>query len=52
LRILLSRHGVTAKFDVPWVAAGDLATALELADRHPFDLLISDLGLPDGSGHD
>ena len=32
--------------------AGDVATALELAGRHPFDLLISDLGLPDGSGHD
>ena len=32
--------------------AGDVSTALELADRHTFDLLLSDLGLPDGSGHD
>ena len=32
--------------------AGDAATALELAGRRPFDLLISDLGLPDSSGHD
>jgi two-component system CheB/CheR fusion protein len=61
LRVLLVEdHGVTAKMmcqvltadghDVE--TAGDVATALELADRHPFDLLISDLGLPDGSGHD
>ena len=35
---------------VQW--ASDVATALELADRNEFDLLISDLGLPDGSGHD
>jgi CheY-like chemotaxis protein len=33
-------------------AVGDVATALELASQHPFDLLLSDLGLPDGSGHD
>ena len=32
--------------------AGDVATALDLAGRSHFDLLISDLGLPDGSGHD
>ena len=32
--------------------AGDIATALELAGEHAFDLLLSDLGLPDGSGHD
>jgi DNA-binding response OmpR family regulator len=32
--------------------AGDVATALQLAGRCPFDLFISDLGLPDGSGHD
>jgi PAS domain S-box-containing protein len=30
--------------------AGDVATALSLASQHPFDLLISDLGLPDASG--
>ena len=32
--------------------AGNVATALELAGRQAFDLLVSDLGLPDGSGHD
>ncbi len=61
LRILLVEdHGATAKImrlvlsaDGHEVeTAGDVATALELADRRPFDLLISDLGLPDGSGHD
>ena len=33
-------------------SAGDVATALSLAGRHQFDLVISDLGLPDGSGLD
>ena len=32
--------------------ARDLKTAVELADRAPFDLLISDIRLPDGSGLD
>jgi two-component system CheB/CheR fusion protein len=32
--------------------AGDVATGLELAGRQTFDLLLSDLGLPDGSGYD
>jgi len=32
--------------------AGDLATALATAQQGSFDLLISDLGLPDGSGLD
>jgi signal transduction histidine kinase/CHASE3 domain sensor protein/DNA-binding transcriptional MerR regulator len=61
LRILLVEdHGVSANMlrvvlaaDGHEVAmAGDVATALELADQQVFDLLISDLGLPDGSGHD
>jgi signal transduction histidine kinase/ActR/RegA family two-component response regulator len=30
--------------------ASDVATALEVAERAEFDLLISDLGLPDGTG--
>jgi len=30
--------------------ASDVASALEAAGRRPFDLLISDLGLPDASG--
>ncbi len=58
--LLVEDHGVTAKMmrmvltsDGHSVEhAGDLATALELADQHRFDLLVSDLGLPDGSGHD
>ena len=32
--------------------AGDTRTALELNRTHNFDLLITDLGLPDGSGRD
>jgi CheY-like chemotaxis protein len=32
--------------------ADDLATALEEVTHRPFDLLVSDLGLPDGSGTD
>jgi two-component system, chemotaxis family, CheB/CheR fusion protein len=30
--------------------AGDVASALQLAEAQDFDLLLSDLGLPDGSG--
>lgn len=33
-------------------AAGDVATALEIGTRETFDLLVSDLGLPDRSGLD
>lgn len=61
LRILLVEdHGATAKM-MRWVlneeghdvmTAGDVATALQLAEENAFDLLVSDLGLPDGSGHD
>ena len=32
--------------------AGSIAEAVELARNDPFDLLVADLGLPDGSGHD
>jgi signal transduction histidine kinase/CheY-like chemotaxis protein len=32
--------------------ADSVATALQAADAEPFDLLISDIGLPDGSGLD
>ena len=58
--LLVEDHGVTAKMmrivltaDGHTVeSAGDVATALELAGQQAFDLLVSDLGLPDGSGHD
>jgi PAS domain S-box-containing protein len=33
-------------------SAGTIAEGLELAQAHTFDLLISDIGLPDGSGTD
>lgn len=61
LRILLVEdHGATAKMAEMVLTAeghtvstaGDMATALELVSQDDFDLLISDLGLPDGNGHD
>jgi len=61
LRILLVEdHGVTAQMMKMVLSmdghtvetAGEVAAALNLAGQQPFDLLISDLGLPDGSGHD
>jgi CheY-like chemotaxis protein len=33
-------------------SAVDVKSALELTTKHEFDVLVSDLGLPDGSGHD
>jgi PAS domain S-box-containing protein len=36
--------------DVEWAAT--VAAAVELASAQKFDLVVSDLGLPDGSGHD
>ena len=30
--------------------AGNVSEALELVDREPFDVLVSDLGLPDATG--
>ena len=61
LRILLVEdHGVTAKMMQMVLTteghsvetAGDVARAMELADRQAFDLLVSDLGLPDATGHE
>ncbi len=61
LRVLLVEdHGVTAQMIRMVLAekghnvetAGDVSTALTLANGRTFDLLLSDLGLPDGSGHD
>jgi signal transduction histidine kinase/CheY-like chemotaxis protein len=61
LRLLLVEdHGDTAKVmsrllsnlghDV--AVAGSIARALQLGEGQPFDLVLSDLGLPDGSGLD
>ncbi|HYO11501.1 MAG TPA: PAS domain S-box protein [Tepidisphaeraceae bacterium] len=36
------------RYDVQW--AGSIEGALKVAAEHPFDLVVSDLGLPDGSG--
>ncbi len=61
LRILLVEdHGDTARIMRRLLSArghevqvaGDVATALQLAAEQRFDLLLSDLGLPDGSGLD
>jgi two-component system CheB/CheR fusion protein len=46
LRTLLKRSGYSVD------TAGSIAAALDLAVRETFDLLISDLGLPDGSGYE
>lgn len=46
MQMVLTAEGHTVE------TAGDVATALELAGQHTFDLLVSDLGLPDASGHD
>jgi len=32
-------------------AVGTVREAIELSDRESFDMLVSDIGLPDGSGH-
>lgn len=44
LEKLLTRRGHTV------AAAPDMRSAIEAAERNQFDLLISDVGLPDGSG--
>jgi signal transduction histidine kinase len=46
LQRLLARKGYYVE------SAEDVASAIKLADDHEFDLLISDIGLPDGSGLD
>jgi signal transduction histidine kinase/CheY-like chemotaxis protein len=46
MRMILERRGYHV--DV----AHSMTTALEVADDFPFELVISDLGLPDGSGFD
>jgi len=46
MRRLLAHKGHTVEI------APNVASALQLAAKQPFDLLLSDLGLPDGSGLD
>ena len=44
MKLLLGRRGFLVE------AADTMTSALEIAGRERFDLLISDLGLPDGTG--
>jgi signal transduction histidine kinase/CheY-like chemotaxis protein len=46
MRMILERRGYRVK------VAHDMKSALEIADNYPFELVISDLGLPDGTGFD
>jgi signal transduction histidine kinase/ActR/RegA family two-component response regulator len=46
MRMILERRGYRVK------TAGSVQAALDLASDYPFELLISDLGLPDGTGFD
>ena len=46
----LTRFLRTAGMEV--VAAGDVASAVAAAERESFDLIVSDLGLPDGDGYE
>ncbi len=46
MKLLLERQGYRV------TTADSVASALALADREPFDLLVSDIGLPDGTGLD
>ena len=46
MRLILERRGYGVKI------ANDVRGALEVARVYPFELLISDLGLPDGTGFD
>lgn len=58
--LLVEDHGVSAKMIGQVLREeghrveieGAVADALEAADREPFDLLLSDLGLPDGTGYE
>jgi CheY-like chemotaxis protein len=45
---IMSRLLQSFKHDVK--SASSIKTALALASTHPFDLVITDIGLPDGSG--
>ena len=45
---IMSRLLQAFKHDVK--SASSMKSALDLASAHPFDLVITDIGLPDGSG--
>jgi len=47
---ILSRQ--LSKAGVAVLHATDVSSAIQVAEREPVDLLVSDLGLPDGSGYD
>ena len=46
MTLLLTRLGYKV------LAAESMTAALLIADREEFDILLSDIGLPDGSGHE
>lgn len=46
LKLLLTRLGYQV------LGAENMMDALRIAEQEPFDLLLSDIGLPDGSGHE
>jgi CheY-like chemotaxis protein len=46
LKLLLTRMGYQV------LGAENMMDALRIAEREQFDLLLSDIGLPDGSGHE
>jgi len=58
--LLVEDHGDTAEAMLRLLMAeghevaiaGNVATALEMLSANPYDLLISDIGLPDGNGID
>jgi len=49
-RSALARLLARRKYEA--IGVGSVSEALETAERESFDLLISDIGLPDGSGYD
>ena len=46
MKLLLTRLGYRV------FAAENMTEALRIAEEHDFDILLSDIGLPDGSGHE
>jgi CheY-like chemotaxis protein len=46
MKLLLTRLGYRV------LSAENMTAALRIAEEHDFDILLSDIGLPDGSGHE